>query len=90
MESIENERMGKRWQLDARRCLAEFGKRVRLRRNEIGLTQAKLGDRCGLHRTYVADIEAGRRNPSLVNLLKMSAALETSLSEVCAGVTWVR
>jgi transcriptional regulator with XRE-family HTH domain len=43
-----------------------FGRhRVRTRRHQLGLSQEQLADECGLHRTYVGQVERGRRNISL-------------------------
>lgn len=54
------------------------GKKVRKRRKELGLTQEKLAKTSGLHRTYIAGIEAGKRNISLKNLEKLAKALKVS------------
>ena len=37
---------------------------------------------CGLHRTYVSDIELGKRNVSLENIEKMADALEIKISDL--------
>ena len=58
-----------------------FGKAVRARRLELELSQEKLAERAGLHRTYIADIERGERNISLLNIVKLIHALELSLSD---------
>jgi transcriptional regulator with XRE-family HTH domain len=44
-----------------------------------------LANRCGLHRTYIGDVERGGRNISLENIEKLAAALEISISELFAG-----
>jgi len=59
-----------------------FGFAVKVRREELGLTQEDLADRAGIHRTYLSDIERGTRNPSLINIERMAAALSVSLSEL--------
>jgi two-component system response regulator len=53
---------------------------VRTRRNRMGISQEELGERAGLHRTYIADIERGARNPSLESINKLAGALEVSIS----------
>jgi len=53
-----------------------FGLAVRRRRHELGMSQEALGERADLHRTYIADIERGVRNISLVNIEKLARALD--------------
>lgn len=64
-----------------------FGKRVRERRQERGWSIEALADRAGLHWTYVGSVERGERNISLVNILRLAAALETDPSDLVAGLT---
>lgn len=71
--------MRKRGRADIRE---RFGFVIRLRREELGLTQEDLADRAGLHRTYVSDIERGSRNLSLVNIERLGFALDQPLSEL--------
>ncbi len=59
-----------------------FGLAVRKRRSELGLSQELLAERSDLHRTYVADIERGARNPSLVAIEKLTKGLGVSLGEL--------
>ena len=61
-----------------------FGIAVRKRRHELGISQEKLAERAGLHRTYVADIERGIRNVSIENVEKLAGALELSISALFA------
>jgi transcriptional regulator with XRE-family HTH domain len=68
-------------------ALAEFGGRVRARRNELGLSQEALADRAGLHWTFVGQVERGRRNLSLHNLLKLAGALQTDPGRLVEGLT---
>lgn len=53
-----------------------FGKNVRKYRSLLGLSQEKLAEKCGLHRTYISDIECFRRSISLENIQKIADALE--------------
>lgn len=57
-------------------ALETLGGRIRERRNELGLSQEALADRAGLHWTFVGQVERGRRNLSLHNLLKLAEALQ--------------
>jgi transcriptional regulator with XRE-family HTH domain len=58
----------------------QFGRAVRKRRAELGISQEELASRAGLHRTYVADVERGTRNISLENIVKLATALNISPS----------
>ena len=60
----------------------KFGRAVRIQRVNIGLSQEELAERADLHRTYVADIERGVRNVSLVNIEKLALALGCSIGEL--------
>jgi transcriptional regulator with XRE-family HTH domain len=67
----------------ARRSLSErFGSAVAARRRETGLTQEQLAARAGVHRTYVGDIENGRKSPTLDRAADVAKALGTSLTEL--------
>jgi DNA-binding XRE family transcriptional regulator len=59
-----------------------FGFAVKLRREELSLTQEDLAGKAGIHRTYLSDIERGSRNVSLINIERLAAALSLSLSEL--------
>ena len=59
-----------------------FGDAVRDRREALALTQEEVAERAGIHRTYLSDIERGRRNLSLVNIERIAIALEISLSQL--------
>ncbi len=53
-----------------------FGSNLRKFRTEKGLSQEKFAERCGLHRTYISDIERFQRNVSLENIQKIADALQ--------------
>ena len=57
------------------------GKRVKELRNKIGISQEELADRAQLDRTYITSVECGRRNISIVNIEKLTIALNISLNE---------
>ncbi|MBX9668367.1 MAG: helix-turn-helix domain-containing protein [Candidatus Obscuribacterales bacterium] len=60
--------------------LKHLGEAVRNQRIELLLSQAQLGERCNLHRTYITDIEGGLRNTSILTLQRVAAALTIRLS----------
>jgi len=57
-----------------------FGRAVRKRRQELGLSQEELADRASIHRTYVGDVERGERNIALQNIEKLAKALDVPIS----------
>lgn len=50
-------------------------------RKEQGLSQEQFSLECALDRTYIAGIEQGRRNVSVVNIEKIARALRISVFE---------
>jgi transcriptional regulator with XRE-family HTH domain len=65
---------------------AAFGRRVRELRTRLRISQEELAHRAGLHYTYVGGIERGERNPGLVNVGALAAALGVSLPDLFEGV----
>lgn len=53
-----------------------FGSNVRKYRTQKHLSQDRFAELCGLHRTYISDIECFRRSISLDNIQKIADALE--------------
>lgn len=51
------------------------GSNVRKRRIEVGLTQEKLAFEAQIDLTYVGGIERGKRNPSVLVLVRIANAL---------------
>lgn len=54
------------------------GKRIRFLRNQRGLSQEKLALKAGIDRTYLAGIEVGKRNATIISLEKVLVALGVS------------
>lgn len=52
-----------------------LGEAVREKRWARGLSQERLAELAGLHRTYIGGIEQGRRNVSLINICRIAGAL---------------
>lgn len=57
------------------RIIETFGKNVRRYRKQMGISQEKFAELCGLHRTYISDIECCQRNVSLENVQRIAEAL---------------
>jgi transcriptional regulator with XRE-family HTH domain len=70
--------------LKERIFLQTIGLRVRQCREAQGWTQAQLGERCGLHRTFIGSVERGERNVSILNLRAIALVLRMSLPELLA------
>lgn len=62
--------------------MARFGNRLREIREEVGISQEKLADLAGVHRTYVSSVERGKRNVSLVNIERFAAALGVVMGDL--------
>ena len=56
------------------------GERIKEFRKKMGITQEQLALKAELDRTYIASVEAGKRNISIVNLEKIINALETNFA----------
>ena len=66
--------------LDDQKFLRRLGTRIRERRLALGLSQATLGEKCDLHRTFIGSVERGERNVSILNLRLISKSLRVPLS----------
>ena len=65
----------------------ELGKRIKdLRTNKIKLSQEKFALQINMDRTYLASVEAGKRNISIDNLEKIANGLNISLSELFLNI----
>lgn len=61
---------------------AALGEAVRTLRRDAGMSQEELADAAGTDLTQVGGIERGVRNPSYTTLLRLAAALETTVGEL--------
>ena len=59
-----------------------FGQRIRKLRLKRGMTQVKLAKLADTDPSYTADVERGERNISLLNILKLAAALRVHPSNL--------
>lgn len=57
---------------------ARLGSNVRRLREAKGWSQEDYADRAGIHRTYVSDIERGRRNPTVTVVEKLAKPFAVS------------
>ena len=55
-----------------------IGKRISLRRHELGLKQSAVEEKAGIGYKYLSNIERGISIPSIEVIIKISAALDTT------------
>ena len=59
----------------------KVGQRIKELRNQIGISQEALANKAEIDRTYVTDVENGRRNISIENSEKLVNALQVEFKE---------
>ena len=59
----------------------KIGQRIKERREAKGMSQKDLAYAADLDRSYIASIENGQRNVSIVNIEKIAKALGVTLKE---------
>lgn len=60
----------------------DLGKRIRRLRHRMDLSQEKLAEKAGIHRTYMGKIERGESNPPLHTVSKIAKALKVKISDL--------
>lgn len=63
-------------------ALVSFGAAVRVARTVKGIPQEELAHRSGIDRSYLGAIERGEQNTGLLHLVRIAAALETTVGEL--------
>jgi DNA-binding XRE family transcriptional regulator len=66
--------------------LCQVGDNIRQARKGKGLSQEEFADIAGFSRSYYNEIETGRRNISLLNLIKIMEALDADPNTVIGPV----
>lgn len=64
----------------------EIGQRLRSYRLQNGLNQEELAERCGLHPTYIGQVERGEKNATLESVSKIANGLSLSLSTLFENI----
>jgi transcriptional regulator with XRE-family HTH domain len=62
--------------------LVRLGDRIRKLRKARGWTQVVMAERVGIDRSFLADVERGKRNLSILNLELIAKGLKVSLSQL--------
>lgn len=65
-----------------------FSANLRRARQDAGISQEELAERCEIHRTEVSLLERGGREPRLGTMVKLATALGTTPETLCAGIAW--
>ena len=59
----------------------DLGAKIKQMRNQLGLTQEELADRCELTKGYISQLENNLNSPSIATLTDILAALGSNLSD---------
>ena len=68
--------------MNSENILERFGRNVQRIRKERNISQEKLAELAGLHRTYIGMIERAEKNITLCNIEKVAKALNVKISEL--------
>ena len=60
---------------------SKIGRRIKEIREQKSVSQKDLSFKADLDRSYIASVESGQRNISIVNIEKIANALEVTLSQ---------
>ncbi len=63
----------------------DTGRRIAHRRNDLGLTREELGERAGMVPGYIQYVEESTASITTGDLLRLAAALETTVDELLGG-----
>jgi transcriptional regulator with XRE-family HTH domain len=66
----------------------QFAANLRLRREQVGLSQEALANICDLHRTEISLLERSKRSPRLETIVILAHGLElASTGELLEGIS---
>ena len=68
------------------RLSVEIGQRLRNYRINQKMSQETLADKCGLHPTYIGQLERGEKNATIESIVKISSALSVPLSTLFENI----
>ena len=63
---------------------ARLARNLRQLRETKGWSQEEFADRAGIHRTYVSDLERGKRNPTIAVVERLAMPFGITASEILA------
>ena len=59
-----------------------FGKAVKIRRVEVGISQEALADKAGFARSFLSGIELGTKMPTTMSVWRLAQALDCAPSDL--------
>ncbi len=65
----------------------EIGQRIRTYRIRLKLSQEELAEKCGLHPTYIGQVERGEKNATIESINKIATGLSISLETLFENIT---
>lgn len=65
---------------------SKIGRRIKEIREIKNMSQKDLAYASDIDRSYIASVESGKRNISIINLEKIAITLDVSLSELFKGI----
>jgi len=69
-----------------KQLLLEIGDNIRKIRKQRGYSQEEFADVAGFSRSYYTEIETGKRNISVLNLIKIIEALKVDPNEIIGSL----
>ena len=63
-----------------------FGRRLRELRRAKGWTQVEMADALGIDRSYISDMERGKKNICLPTVEVLAVGLKMTISEILRGL----
>lgn len=64
------------------KILRNFGEHIKKMRKRKGWSQETLGEKAGLHRTYIGSIERYERNISLLNIERLARTFKVGVKDL--------
>jgi transcriptional regulator with XRE-family HTH domain len=66
--------------------LQQIGENIRAVRKEKGYSQEEFADIAGFSRSYYTEIETGKRNISILNLIKIVEVLKADWTDIIGSI----
>ena len=68
------------------RLAAEIGQRIRSYRLAMHMSQEELAEKCGLHPTYIGQLERGEKNVTVESLAKVARGLSVPVCRLVENI----